>query len=118
MKQRLSLTLAAEEIAGHAVALNPANVPARRLPAFDLPAVFLGDPPSGEISAVPLEPAAGILRAYPAFGAPDRQWLACINSEVVERTVAGARREFRPANQSSGNSARQSFRYLPQNTPI
>jgi hypothetical protein len=40
------------------------------------------------ISAIPLKPAAWIVRVYPSFLSPNRERLACINAEVVEGAVA------------------------------
>ena len=54
----------------------------------------------------------------PAVAAPDRQRLAGVDAEIVERRIAPRRRRAsRSANQSAGNSARQSVMYLPPKTP-
>ena len=62
------------------------------------------------VAAIPLEPAARIVGMQPSLGAPDRERLAGIDAEVIQRTVAPAAgtawrgrtsfRETRRANRS------------------
>src|SRR5262245_10270026 len=88
MQQRLPLALAAQEIARLAMALNLPDVPAHRLPAPDLPPVFLPHPTAHVVAAVPLKPAARIVRMDPSLPEPLRQGLAGIDAEIVQRAIA------------------------------
>src|SRR5581483_4709285 len=94
LQQRLALAPAAAEVAGIAVLLHLPQVPAHRLPAADLAAILLGHPAAHVVAAVPLEPAAGIVRMDPAFAAPFRERLARGDAEEVERGIAPPRREL------------------------
>src|SRR5215203_1113776 len=94
MQQGLALAWATVEVAPLACALDLAHMPTHRLPTADLPRIIRHAPPA-PIAAIPLEPAAGVVRMYPALGAPDREGLARINPEKVERRIATAGRELR-----------------------
>src|SRR5579872_2314124 len=94
MKQRLALTGAAGAVAGLAVALDLPDVPTHRLPALDLPPVFVSYAAPHVVAAIPLEPAAGIVGMDPSLRAPDRERLAGIDAVVIERAVAPSRREL------------------------
>src|SRR6185437_7631951 len=84
MQQRLALTAPTGEVAAVTVTFDLADVPAHCFPALDLPPVLVGDPPAHVVAAVPLEPAARIVRMDPALGAPDGQRLTGIDAEIVE----------------------------------
>jgi hypothetical protein len=94
MQQCLPLTLAAEKIARLAIHLKLAHVPSDRGPAFDLSCIFVREPASPIIAAVPLKPAARVLRMDPALLAPHREWLAGGNAEEINLGVRTFRREF------------------------
>jgi hypothetical protein len=94
MQQGLPLTLAAEEISSLAVFLWLTDVAADRGPAFDLSCIFVRKPPSPIIAAVPLKPAARVLRMDPALLAPHRERLAGRNAEEIHLGVRAFRREF------------------------
>ena len=94
MQERLPLTLAAGQFPGLAVALNLPDVAPDRLPAPDLATVFVRHAAAHVIAAVPLEPAARIVWMKPALIAPDRQRLAGVDAEKIERTIAASRREL------------------------
>ena len=94
MQQRLPLPRPAEQIAGLAMFLHLAHVTADRFPPPDLPLVFLRHAPAHVIAAVPLEPAARIVRMDPAFALPFRKRLARSHTEEIARGVGPARREF------------------------
>ena len=96
MQERLALPTSAVQIARLTVPLNLPYVPAHGLPSFDLATIFFRHPPTPVIAAIPLEPAARIVRMNPALGAPFRQGLACIDAEEIERAVATACCELRP----------------------
>src|SRR3954452_24858829 len=87
MQQCLALAGAAEQIARLAILLHLPDMPADRLPALDLTAVFLRHAAAQGVAAVPLEPAARIVAVQPALLLPDRQRLACVDTEVIERAV-------------------------------
>ena len=84
MKQCLTLPPATQQIAGFAILLDLLNVAANRLPAFDLPCVFLRQAAAHVIAAIPLEPAARIVAMDPAFAPPFRQRLTVIDPEKIE----------------------------------
>ncbi len=94
MQQRLALARAAGEVAALAGPLDLSNVPADRLPALDLPGILVRHAAAHVVAAVPLEPAARIVGVDPALLAPDRERLARIDTEEVERAVASLRREL------------------------
>jgi hypothetical protein len=94
MQQRLPLTLPAEKITWLAIHLQLTDVPADCGPAFDLPCVFVRKPPTPIIAAIPLKPAAGVFRVYPALAAPHRERLAGRNPEEVHLGVCVVRGEL------------------------
>src|SRR6476646_4286619 len=79
MQQRLALALAAGEIARFAMPLDLADMPAHGFPTLDLARVLFGQSADQIIAAIPLEPAARIVRMDPALSAPLRQRLAGID---------------------------------------
>ena len=88
MKKSLSLPFAAGLVSRLAVTFDLPNVSSHCLPPPNLPKVFLRHSAADIISAVPLKPAAWIVRVYPAVLAPYGQRLAGIDAEVVERGIA------------------------------
>ncbi len=64
-----------------------------RLPAANLPLVLAAGPAAQPIPAVPLEPAARIVRVYPSLRTPKAEGLARIDAEPVQRGVAPFRRK-------------------------
>src|SRR3954471_2403224 len=94
VQQRLALAGAAVEVATLAGPLELADVAAHGFPAPDLARV-IGHAAPAIVAAVPLEPAARIVRVNPALGAPDRERLARLDAEKVERRIAPAMREPR-----------------------
>src|SRR5689334_14745905 len=94
MQQRLALPLAAGQFAGLAIALYLPHVAADRLPALDLAAIFVGHAAAQVIAAIPLEPAARIVRMDPALLAPDGQRLAGVDAVEIQFGVALAFRQL------------------------
>jgi hypothetical protein len=88
MQERLPLPSATRQITRLARKLELSDVTADCFPAFDLPNVLVGHSSSHIVAAVPLEPAAWIVRMYPSFPAPFRERLTGFNTEVVEGVVA------------------------------
>ena len=72
VQQRLALPRAAGQVARFAVALDLPDVPADRLPALDLPLVFLRHAAAHVVTAIPLEPAARVIRVDPSLLPPHR----------------------------------------------
>src|SRR6516162_11448847 len=64
-----------------------------RFPAPDLPRILFWHAAAEIIAAIPLEPAARILGRDPSFAAPDRERLACRDTEIVQRRVMPSRRQ-------------------------
>src|SRR5690606_23694399 len=95
LQQRLALPRPAKGITGLAVAGNLRGVAAKRPPAADLAPVFAFHAPARVIAAVPLEPAARIVRVDPAFGAPFGERFAGPDAEQVERTIRLSFRQLR-----------------------
>ena len=88
-----------------------------RPPPPDL-ARIVGAPAAHVVAAVPLEPAARILRMDPALPAPRRQATARRSRRSrLRRASWRSAQSFARANQLAGNSRRQSVMYLPPNTP-
>src|SRR5262245_8217616 len=67
--------------------LDLAQVAAYRLPSPDLAAILVGQAPAHVITTIPLEPAARIAGMNPSLVQPDRDGLAGIDAEEVERAV-------------------------------
>src|SRR5262245_29439079 len=88
VEQSLTLPPVAQKIARLAVALDLSDVPTHGLPALDLPGVLLGQSPPHVVAAVPLEPAARVLRMDPSIPAPNRQRLAGVYPEIVQGAVS------------------------------
>src|SRR3984893_10848497 len=70
------------------------NVASHRAPSLDLSQVIRMPPPR-IISAIPLEPSAGIVRVNPSFLPPDFKRLRCVHAEVIERSSPPILREVR-----------------------
>ena len=70
--------------------LDLADVAAHRLPSPDLATILVGQTAAHVIATIPLEPAARIVGMQPSFATPDRERLAGVDAEVVERAVAAA----------------------------
>jgi len=94
MEERLPLTPPAEKIARFAMPLNLSDVAADGLPAPSLAPILFWHTAPHVIAAIPLEPTARVIAVDPAFGTPNRQWLARIHPEKIERTIARTRREL------------------------
>src|SRR6516165_1204003 len=88
VKQSLALPRSTCRVAALAVRLDLCDVPPDGLPSFNLADILLRDAPPHVITAVPLKPASRIVGIDPAFLAPDRERLAGINSDIVQRAVA------------------------------
>src|SRR5262249_9477509 len=58
------------------------------LPALDLPRILIGDAAAHVVAAIPLKPAARVVGMDPPLMTPNRQWLASIDPEIVQRTIA------------------------------
>src|ERR1700733_1614345 len=93
VEQRLALAATAPKIAGYAVFLDRGDVPLDRAPASNLSRVVVAAP-SQIIAAVPLKPAARVLRVDPALAAPFTQRLRSIHAEVVELRIVSLAAEF------------------------
>src|SRR5690242_7117632 len=88
VQQSLALSRPTCWVTGLAVRLDLRDVPPDGLPSFYLARIFPLDAPSHVIATVPLKPAARIIGIDPPFPAPDRERLARINPEIVQRAVA------------------------------
>jgi hypothetical protein len=102
MQQRLPLTLPAQDISRLAIHLDLAYVPSDRLPAFDLPCVFIGKASAEIIPAIPLEPTARIIRMNPSLLAPYRERLAGFDAKPVQICVAAFRGKPGPGEPATG----------------
>src|SRR5687768_17337726 len=103
MEHGLTLAAPTFEVSLLAVLLDRRDVPRDRAPSANLPRV-VGGSTTHVVAAVPLEPAARILRPDPALAPPDRERLRGVDAKTIEpRIVPGgtelracepARREF------------------------
>ena len=112
MQQRLPLSWPANYVAGFAISLNLQHMPADGLPASDLPRVLFGGTSPEIVPAIPLEPAARIVAMDPSFLAPHRQWLAGVDTKVIETAITSAGCELgagKPATREFGLAVRQVF---------
>src|SRR5688572_2585953 len=96
MQQRLALARPAEQVALLAMCLDLADMPADLPPAPDLAGIVL-HAAAEMVAAIPLEPAARVVRVDPALGAPHSEGLAGADAEEIERRVPPLRRQLRPA---------------------
>src|SRR4029450_12592486 len=78
---------------------------ADRIPALDLPVVLVGQAATHVIAAIPLEPAARIVRMNPAFAFPFRQRLARLPPEKIAGPIAATRRQLRAGKPAPGKFA-------------
>src|SRR5262245_40066672 len=93
VQQGLALAAPAQQIARLAFLFPLPDLPPDRLPALDLPLVLRRHAATHVVAAVPLEPAARVVVVEPAFLAPDRKRLACVDAEEIQRAVAPALRQ-------------------------
>src|SRR6185312_6179297 len=84
VQQRLPLPPAAHQIARLAVFLYLTDMTPYGFPALYLTRVLLRHPAAQIVAAIPLEPAARVVRVKPALALPFRKRLAGINAEEVE----------------------------------
>jgi hypothetical protein len=77
VQERLALAPPAGRVARLAMFPDLRDVALHRLPATDLAGVLLGHPPAQVVAAIPLEPAARIVRMFqPFLRHSDKGWLA------------------------------------------
>ena len=101
MEHGLALPAAALEIASLAVLPDRRDMAGNRPPAPDLAGVVRRSAPH-VVAAVPLEPAARVLRMDPALTAPGGERLRRVNAEVVEPRVTAP-----PGKSGAGEPARR-----------
>lgn len=70
VQQCLTLTATAEHVTWCTKCFDLSDMARHHTPAFDLPYVLIGDPPSEIVPTIPLEPPAWIAVIYPAFALP------------------------------------------------
>jgi hypothetical protein len=100
MQQSLALPRAAGEIARLTAASHLCRVTADRLPPLDLTRILIWHAAAHAVAAIPLEPAAGIIRMDPALPAPYRKRLTGVDTEIIEGAVTapgGQLRASKPA---------------------
>src|SRR5262245_28287897 len=83
---RLAFTPPTVQVARLAIADDLRDVARNRPPSSDLPRI-VGRSPTHVIPAIPLKPAARILRTYPAVAPPRRQRLRRIDAEAVQLRI-------------------------------
>ncbi len=116
VKDRLPLAAPAPEVARLAVLPDRRHVPGDRPPAPDLPRV-VGAPAAHVVPAVPLKPAARILRVDPPLRRHVASDCEALTLKKFRRALRRPLASFACVNQLAGNSSRQSVMYLPPNTP-
>jgi len=77
------------------------DVSLHRFPSSDLPSIIFV-PTSHIVTTVPLEPATGIVRVYPAILPPNRQRLAGIHAEEVQSWIVSFWTQLRRSEPASG----------------
>src|SRR5262249_2691538 len=87
MQQSLALPSTAGEITRFTVTSHLCPVTADRLPTLDLTRILIRHAAAHGVAAIPLEPAAGIIRMDQALSAPHRKRLTGVDTEVIERAV-------------------------------
>ena len=91
VQQRLPLPRPAHRIARRAMSFNLRDVPPNGLPTFDLPGIFFRHAAAHIVPAIPLEPAAWIVRVNPSFSSPGRKRLTRVDAEIIEAAIAPRR---------------------------
>ncbi len=94
MEKRLALFAATVHIARFAGTLYLPYVPNHTFPALYL-TLIVGASASREVSAIPLEPAAGVLIVNPTLIAPHGKRLGGVDAEIVQLRVVAFMTEFR-----------------------
>jgi hypothetical protein len=102
LQQGLPLPGPAEAIARRAIRPYLRGMAAEGVPASDLSPVLVRHAAAHMVAAIPLEPAARVVRMDPAFTPPFRERLARIDAEVVERAIALGWRELGPLEPARG----------------
>src|SRR5512132_3171391 len=106
MQQGLTLPAPASQIARFTVLFQLRHVAANGSPPRNLTQIIF-TAASAIISAIPLEPAARIVRMNPTFAPPFRQWLRRVHAKIIQRgarsmgrklgALEPTRRKFFPA---------------------
>jgi hypothetical protein len=96
MQQRLTLTPAASEIAMFAVLLQLRDVTSSGAPTSDLTQIIFMPAPT-VIPAIPLEPAARIIRMDPTLAPPLRERLRRDHAKKIQRSTRPIRRKLGPS---------------------
>src|SRR5688572_9186796 len=92
MEDRLSLPATAVKIARLALTDDLRHVPANRPPSSNLPRI-VRRAAAHVVAAIPLEPAARVLRPYPPVSPPHGQRLGGVDAKVVQAWVTMGRRK-------------------------
>src|SRR5206468_1973227 len=69
------------------------NVSPHRLPTRDLTPILMQHAAAHGVAAIPLKPPARVIGMYPSLGLPDRQRLAGVDAEIVQRKIAPVMRQ-------------------------
>ena len=101
MQERLALAPAAKQIPGFTIFLHLPYMALDCLPALDLSVILVPHAAAHVVAAIPLEPAAGVVRMDPALASPFRQRLARMDAKKIARGVAALRRKFSRRQTSS-----------------
>src|SRR6185369_3724714 len=94
MQHGLTLSTTAVEVARLAAVAYLRHVPGNRAPSSDLTRIVLRSSPH-VVAAVPLEPAARVLRTNPSLAPPLTSRLGGVDAEVVETGVVPLRAQLR-----------------------
>src|SRR5262245_44506895 len=86
VQQRLPLPRPAERVADIAVGFHLLDVTSEGFPPIDLPRVVF-HAATGIVPAVPLEPAARVVRVDPSLPLPFRKRLAGVDAEIVQPLI-------------------------------
>ena len=94
MQQGLSLDRPAFDVARTAMLSQLRHMPPHRFPACDLAGVIVATP-TLIITAIPLKPAARIIRMNPSLGNPVGQRLGRMDTETIQRRIGPLGRQAR-----------------------
>jgi hypothetical protein len=75
VEEGLTLAWSTSEITPPTVVGYLSDMTTDGLPSLDLAFVLTGNPPTQIVAAIPLKPPPWIIRVYPAFPLPHREWL-------------------------------------------
>jgi hypothetical protein len=93
VQQSLALSFSTQQVTRLTMSPDLRDVPPHRLPARDLTPILMRHAAAHGVAAIPLKPPTRVIGMYPSLSLPDRQRLASVDAEIVQRRIAPVRRQ-------------------------